>query len=83
MMNFLQMAEMIFLYPLVIYVDLKIGGVTCGNGFMNSHTISKQYQDVNNDDVSFGNIFINSHTISQYNRSSYFTNMDGDIEMAM
>ena len=57
-----------------------MGEVSGGNFSMKNHTLSKHGCDFNNGDVSSINGFINSHTISQYDDSSKFKKMDGDVE---
>ena len=54
--------------------------VSGGNCSMKNQTLSKHGCDFNNGDVSSRNGFINSHTISQYDDSSKFKKMDGDVE---
>ena len=58
-----------------------MGEVSGGNFSMKNHTLSKHGCDFNNGDVSSINGFINSHTISQYDDSSKFKKMDGDVEI--
>ena len=71
------------LYPLVIGGYWNMGDVIGWNGFMNSHLLSQQDWDFNNDYVSGGNGFINSRTLYQCNDSSSLNGMDGDVEMVM
>ena len=68
------------LSSLVISVDLKMSDMSVGNGFMNIHTLSKQYLDLNNDDVSCGNGFINWQTLYQCNDSISFNDMVRDVK---
>ena len=63
------------LSPLVISGDLKMGGVSGDNGYINSHTLSQQDQDSNTGGVSIGNGFMNSPTIIQFNYSCTFKEM--------
>ena len=60
--------------------DLKNGGMSCGNGFINSHSISKWNEsiplnymdgDIENGDVSGGHCFMNTHTLSETKKRIY------------
>ena len=80
MINYLQVMEMILIYPLAIDGVFKMGDMSGGNCSMNNHNIYQQDCGPNNGDVINGNGFINSHTIFQCDDSSTFKDMDGDVE---
>ena len=57
-----------------------MGGVSGVNGSMNNHTLPQQDLDSNNGAVSRVNGFINNRTLYQWNYSSTFKEMVGDVE---
>ena len=80
MMNYLKVVAISYLYPFFNIKSLQISDASGGNSYMKGHNIPQKDWYLKNGDVSCVNGFIKSQPISQCNESSFFNEIDEDVE---